>query len=62
MVFLLSVRQRNSPLIARSLNIFKAADEAVFAKAWGKPSRFFQWAPQRVEPFKRERGGEDTKS
>ena len=53
---------RGAQWIVRSLNIFKAADEAVFAKAWGKPSRFFQWAPQRVEPFKRERGGEDTKS
>ena len=35
--------------------IFKAADESIFAQAWGRLSEFFQWAPQRADERRRER-------
>ena len=51
---------RGAQWIARSLKIFKAADEDVFLKAWEKLSEFFQTAPQRVEERRRERRESDA--
>ena len=51
---------RDAQWIVRSLNIYKAADEAIFAQAWGKLSKFFQTAPQRAEERRRQRRDRDV--